>query len=88
MSYVSKLRRALEPDRSSAQSPGIVISRPEGYLLRLDADQIDARRFERLAREGRTALAEHLPAGVSAEDLYDVLLLFELCLRPDVTSDR
>ena len=47
---VSQLRRSLGADS--------IATRPPGYSLRLDADDLDARRFERLAAEGHRMLAE------------------------------
>ncbi len=49
--YVSHLRRAL----GSAGALVLETRRP-GYALRVDPDQIDLRRFERLVSEGRAAL--------------------------------
>ena len=54
---VSKLRRALQPDRS-ADDPPLVVTTPVGYSLRLDPDAVDAVRFEGLVAEGRRLLAE------------------------------
>ena len=48
--YVSDLRKAL-PD------PGILATHAPGYVLRIDPDSVDARRFERLLAEGGRALA-------------------------------
>jgi predicted ATPase/DNA-binding SARP family transcriptional activator len=45
--FVSHLRKALGD---------AVVTRSGGYELRVDAERIDARRFERLAHEGRAAL--------------------------------
>ncbi|MEP6759291.1 MAG: BTAD domain-containing putative transcriptional regulator, partial [Actinomycetota bacterium] len=52
-SYVSRLRRALEPERSASETSDVIATRGGGYLLNAGADQIDALRFERLAEEGR-----------------------------------
>src|SRR5918995_642276 len=37
---------------------GLLLTRPSGYVLELDADQLDLARFERLVREARSADAE------------------------------
>ena len=50
---VSRLRRALE----AASSGERLVSRPSGYLLAVEPDQVDALRFERLCRDGHEALA-------------------------------
>jgi DNA-binding SARP family transcriptional activator len=44
--YVSQLRKELGPDR--------LLTRPPGYLLRIEADELDLDRFERLITEART----------------------------------
>ena len=54
--YVSHLRRNLEPDRGPRQRSRMVITREPGYLLAVDRDQIDAVRFERLVGEARLVL--------------------------------
>ncbi|MDX3101297.1 BTAD domain-containing putative transcriptional regulator [Nonomuraea angiospora] len=45
-SYVSNLRRAIEPDRGPWAKPKVLIGRPPGYLLA--AEDVDASRFEEL----------------------------------------
>ena len=51
--YVSQLRRELGRDA--------IVRRGPGYVLAIDPDQVDAIRFERLAEEGRAALAAGEP---------------------------
>jgi DNA-binding SARP family transcriptional activator len=55
--YVANLRKVLEPDRAQRASGGVVRSRPPGYLLEVGPDDVDVGRFERLAEQGRAALA-------------------------------
>ncbi len=55
--YVSHLRRALEPDRPARAKGGIVRTYGHGYELAVPPEAVDATRFERLARAGRDALA-------------------------------
>src|SRR5436309_5449058 len=43
--YVSRLRKLLPPDT--------VLTRPPGYLLQLEPDELDVHHFERLLTEGR-----------------------------------
>src|SRR2546421_7231315 len=45
--YVSGLRKLLGPAR--------VVTRPPGYLVRVEADELDALEFDRLVAEARTA---------------------------------
>ncbi|MBG0821865.1 response regulator [Planomonospora sp. ID91781] len=44
--YVSRLRRALEPDRAPRKEAGVLVSAPPGYALRATAEQVDSWRFE------------------------------------------
>ncbi|WIY05778.1 BTAD domain-containing putative transcriptional regulator [Amycolatopsis mongoliensis] len=46
--YVSGLRRALEPGRAKGEGPQLLASIGSGYSLRLDAGAIDVHRFEAL----------------------------------------
>src|SRR6266498_2457363 len=60
-SYVSRLRRALQPRRSPGSTPAVIVSRGDGYSLETDGPQIDAIRFEQLTRDGHRLLtAGHL----------------------------
>ncbi|HEY1366163.1 MAG TPA: BTAD domain-containing putative transcriptional regulator [Gaiellaceae bacterium] len=68
-SYVFALRKAL------GAAGGLVQTRPGGYLLDVAPEQLDASRFERLARAGRQALADGDPAR-AAEQLRSALALW------------
>nr|CAE02599.1 AurD protein [Streptomyces thioluteus] len=57
-SYVSHLRRQLEPDCPPWGRNRILRREPQGYLLAVEAERVDARRFEGLLREGRQLLRE------------------------------
>ncbi|WP_345712008.1 AfsR/SARP family transcriptional regulator, partial [Kineococcus glutinatus] len=61
-SYVSRLRRLLEPERPAAGWQ-VLRTRPPGYQLDVDPEAVDAVRFERLLRRAR-ALAD--PAAARA----------------------
>ena len=50
---ISELRSVLGP------AAGVLVTRSNGYVLELDADALDARRFEQLAAEGRRELEEN-----------------------------
>jgi DNA-binding SARP family transcriptional activator len=73
-SYISRLRRHLEPDRDRDRQ--LLRREPPGYRLAVDAEQVDFRRFEVLADEGRA----HLAAGRAA-DARDALLAAEALWR-------
>jgi DNA-binding SARP family transcriptional activator len=71
--YVSRLRNALEPDRVG---PGnVLVTQTPGYLLRVDPDDLDLHRFERLLEEGRAALSAEA-WGDAAERLRQALALW------------
>jgi YVTN family beta-propeller protein len=65
--YVSRLRKLLPPET--------LLTRPPGYLLELEPDELDLRRFERLLAEGRAALAAVNPEEAAAV-LQDALALW------------
>jgi len=54
-SYISRLRRALEPRRAAGSPARVLASEAPGYLLRVGREAIDVFRFESLADEGRRA---------------------------------
>jgi DNA-binding SARP family transcriptional activator len=64
---VSQLRRAL--------GDGLIVTRAPGYLLRVQPDAIDARRFESLIADGKEALAVGR-AEDAARILRDALVLW------------
>jgi predicted ATPase/DNA-binding SARP family transcriptional activator len=67
---VSRLRRALE----AASGGERLASRPSGYLLAVDPDQVDALRFERLCRDGHEALAagRHFQAAATLREALEL----------------
>jgi DNA-binding SARP family transcriptional activator len=64
---VSRLRKALPHDVLATKSPG--------YVIRVEPEELDLHRFERLVDEGRSMLARGLPADAS-ERLRDALSLW------------
>ena len=61
--YVSRLRRALDPDGTNGSQP-VISFRSPGYVLSVRPEQLDVRRFERLVEEGadRAARGEEIEA--------------------------
>ncbi|MGW4299673.1 AfsR/SARP family transcriptional regulator [Streptomyces sp. NPDC004376] len=51
--YVSRLRKALEPDRSPARPPSVLVSVGDGYLARVPDDALDLAVFQQRAEEAR-----------------------------------
>ncbi|MDJ0347300.1 AfsR/SARP family transcriptional regulator [Streptomyces sp. H10-C2] len=58
--YVSRLRAALRR-AAGAGAQELLVTRPPGYLLRMDPAMVDAVRFDRLAALGREALEAQQP---------------------------
>ncbi|OKI85251.1 AfsR/SARP family transcriptional regulator [Micromonospora sp. CB01531] len=56
-SYVSNLRKLLEPGREPGTPARFLVSASPGYALRLDEDSVDAWRFERLSFEAREVMS-------------------------------
>jgi YVTN family beta-propeller protein len=69
--YLSRLRRLL----GSNGSDGVLVRHAHGYALMLGRDQLDATRFEQLAREGREALGRD-EATRAADVLSDALSMW------------
>lgn len=67
---VSQLRKALAPAAGE-----ILVTRAPGYLLRVEPGELDVERFERLAGEGRRALASG-GAATGAKVLREALSLW------------
>ncbi|MCA1676855.1 MAG: AfsR/SARP family transcriptional regulator, partial [Actinobacteria bacterium] len=72
--YISRLRRVLEPGRAARAKDGVLRTRGHGYTLDVAPEAIDSVRFERLARQGREALP-HDPE-LAAETLRRGLALW------------
>jgi DNA-binding SARP family transcriptional activator len=62
--YVSKLRKAIDPERA-----GRIAARSGGYALELDPEWVDARRFERLVADARATPDPGARAALLAEGL-------------------
>ena len=73
--HVSRLRATLDPSRAAGDPGGVLVTRPPGYVLRVEQDQVDTGRFETLVAEGRVALREGEP-DAAAERLGEALALW------------
>ncbi|MCU1679034.1 MAG: hypothetical protein JWM93_3792, partial [Frankiales bacterium] len=51
-SFVSRIRGALQPTALAGSRGDLLVSTPQGYALRLGAEDVDTWQFERLVREG------------------------------------
>jgi DNA-binding SARP family transcriptional activator/RecA/RadA recombinase len=63
--YVSNLRRALEPVRPARAPSRVLVSQPPGYRLVVGAGDLDAARFAALAKEGHGLLQAQRPAAAA-----------------------
>ncbi|MEU6409495.1 BTAD domain-containing putative transcriptional regulator [Microbispora sp. NPDC046933] len=58
--YVSRLRRALEPNRAPREEAGVLVSAPPGYALRADVEDVDSWHFEHLVKSDHESPAATL----------------------------
>jgi class 3 adenylate cyclase/DNA-binding SARP family transcriptional activator len=56
--HVSRLRALLDPDRATNDPAQVLLTRPPGYLLRVEPNQIDAIRFDRLVADAQRRAAD------------------------------
>ena len=56
--YISRLRSILDPDREGPAKSTVLVTRDHGYVLQVPPVDVDARRFEALADEGRRLLRD------------------------------
>jgi DNA-binding SARP family transcriptional activator len=73
--YISQLRRVLEPGRQARAPARVLVTQDPGYVLRVEDDQVDALRFQALARQAHEDLAGGRPE-VAAAGLADALALW------------
>src|SRR6516164_8143835 len=64
--YVSQLRRVLEPGRPARAPAQVLVTQDPGYVLRITDGQVDALRFQALARKAHNDLADGQPAAAAA----------------------
>jgi DNA-binding SARP family transcriptional activator len=81
---VSRLRRLLEEGAENGDT-GVLVTKSPGYVIRVDEEQVDVTRFERLAAEGRDALAAGDPVRAGGL-LRDALALWRGPALVDVPS--
>ena len=79
--YVSRLRRVLR----DGSAPGILLTRPPGYILNIEPGHVDVFRFEQLVRDGTAAAARGDDAEASAR-LHAALALWRGQALADVAD--
>ncbi|HYY77599.1 MAG TPA: BTAD domain-containing putative transcriptional regulator, partial [Actinomycetes bacterium] len=82
--HVAALRKAIEHG-GGPSGPRTLVTRDPGYLVRVEPDQLDLDRFQRLAHDGRAALAAGDP-GRAADLLRRALLLWRGPVLADVAA--
>ncbi|MFF8597243.1 BTAD domain-containing putative transcriptional regulator [Streptomyces sp. NPDC015220] len=84
-SYVSHLRRILEPQRPPRERDNLLRREQAGYVLAVEPERLDAVRFERLLHEGHALLAagRHQQASLT---LRDALALWRGGAHPEVSD--
>ena len=83
--YISNLRRALEPDRKPREPARLLVTQPAGYAVLVPAEQVDAARFELLARHGLDALRRG-DASQAASHLEGALALWTGPVLPELAG--
>lgn len=66
--YISNLRRLLEPTRPPRAPATVLVSRPPGYSLQVDPQDIDAVRFERIVAAARRIATDEPAAALLQYD--------------------
>lgn len=67
-SYVSRLRRVVEPAREAGGAPRVLVSEAPGYVLQVPTEQVDVHRFRSLVAEGRAVATADPAAAVARFD--------------------
>ncbi|MFE3206036.1 BTAD domain-containing putative transcriptional regulator [Embleya sp. NPDC059237] len=76
--FVSHLRRALEPDRAPRTPSTVLVTAPPGYAFRVGTDEVDAWRFEALVHRAGGLLA----AGAAQDALRELTAALDLWRGP------
>jgi DNA-binding SARP family transcriptional activator len=84
--YVSHLRKALDPGPAPEAARQVLLTRPPGYMLRAAPGQLDSHRFERLLEQGRRALL-HGTADLALARLGEALQLWRGPALADFASE-
>lgn len=66
--YIARLRKALEPERSAPGRPEVLVSDGAGYAVRIPPDQVDRQRFEAHLAAARQLYGEDAAAAVERLD--------------------
>jgi DNA-binding SARP family transcriptional activator len=81
-SYVSHLRRRLEPHAAARSRSGVIVRQAHGYAVRLAPDAVDAWRFEQLLTDAGTDAGQAVPRLTAALALWRGGALADYADRP------
>jgi len=84
--YISQLRKALRDRRGSDEVESVLVTKAPGYMLVVEPSELDAAQFERLAENGRSALAAGRPR-LAARTLLEALALWRGPPLADFAAD-
>jgi len=84
--YVSRLRSALEPDRPAHGKNTVLVTKDRGYSLRVDAEDIDAHRFESAVKRGRSLVVDDPSSAATV--LQEALSMWHGSPLEDFTYDE
>src|SRR5215207_7094966 len=82
--HVSRLRRGLHARTGGRASDGVLLTRSPGYLLRVEAGQLDLHRFDELVARARSAGGD---VAVAAGSFREALALWRGPALADVASE-
>ena len=83
---LAELRQLLEPGRESRAPGEVLVSQDGGYLIRVESDELDMLRFERLLGEASSRLEAEEPEA-AAEELRGALALWRGSALEDFTYE-
>ena len=84
--YISRLRKALDPQGTNGAEP-IIVFRSRGYVLTVPPEQIDSHRFVRLVAEAETRSGTGDATG-AADSLREALALWRGAALADFTYEE
>lgn len=83
--YIYHLRRLFAAERCDPPGGQLLLTKQGGYLFQIEADQVDAKIFERLVQQGRRLLEENRPEA-SAAILEEALAMWTGPALADVSA--
>ncbi|MBD0424098.1 AfsR/SARP family transcriptional regulator [Streptomyces sp. NPDC052309] len=85
--YVHQARRMLDEHGPASRGSRLLVTRPPGYVLEVDPDDVDITVFERLVTRARAALEDDRPEA-AAHDLCAALALWRGPVLSNVSAGK